>query len=135
MKQKLNRSLLCLFLLCLSGCNILEMVRNSTGVYSGKNHNGKNCEVQVSLLELPSGLCRWATVALSTDGSTLQMKRFCLGTTESYQPTQFLVMQGSPQNPQRVSIEQSTVIDFHNQKIRAVTFLDSKQTCRRLERK
>ena len=134
MIQKWTISLLVLCFLSLSGCNILEMMQKSVGVYSGKNRSGKNCEVQVKLLELPSGLCRWATVSLSTDGSPTQVKRFCLGTTESYQPTHFSVLQGTPQNPLQVSIEKDTVIDFQNQKIRALTFIDSKQTCRRLER-
>ncbi len=134
MKQNLKLSLLALCFLSLSGCNILELVRGFVGVYEGRNRDGQPCEVQVSFLDIPSGLCRWATVSLSTNETT-DIKRFCLGSTETYQPTRFFITQGSPQLPQQALIENNTVIDFQNQNIRAVTFLDKKKTCRRLERK
>lgn len=134
MKQKIKLGLLSLCFLALTGCNILEIVQSFVGVYEGRDNNGRPCEVRVSFLDIPSGMCRWTTVSQSTKELT-DIKRFCLGTTDTYQPTQYHITQGPPHSPQQVMIEKNTVIDFQNEKIRAVTFLDSKLTCRRLERK
>ena len=135
MRHILPIFILSLCSLALTSCKILEEIQNSAGTYEGKTLAGKDCKVEIRVLMTPAGLCRWVSVSLSTEETLVgheETKRFCVGTSNAYSPTEFKITQGDESSLQQVKIQDDLLVDVQNQRPRAVLFLDSKNSCQQL---
>lgn len=138
MRHLLPIIILSFCLVSLTGCDLLEVIRKSAGTYEGKTANGLACKIEIRTLFTPTGLCRWVGIILTTEETLVgheESKRFCVGTSEMYAPTEFKITKGDSNHPQQINIQDEMLIDIKDQRPSAVLFLDSKSSCQQLELK